>query len=118
MQETTLSLVFRNDLSESNAHASELYASLQDLEDLSSVERRRDNDRNQDFGASLVVILASPAVVALAKALGSYVSARRDARLVIKQELADGRTCEVEITGQPTNRIQKIIESLVVEDVR
>jgi hypothetical protein len=45
----------------------------------------KERDDTQDFGATLVVILGTPAVVTLAKAVHSYIAKRGD-RVVIENE--------------------------------
>ncbi|GCE21303.1 hypothetical protein [Dictyobacter kobayashii] len=56
---------------EANIYASELRDVLLDTSSDIEVERRRDNPHTQDFGATLVLILGTPAILATAKAVGT-----------------------------------------------
>jgi hypothetical protein len=47
---------------------------------------RKDDPTTQDFGATLVLVLGAPAVVALAKGLANYLSRRPNGTLIVKKD--------------------------------
>ncbi|MGA2127067.1 MAG: hypothetical protein ABSG76_13040 [Xanthobacteraceae bacterium] len=49
-----------------------------------SVARRRSDPNTQDPGSILAVVLAAPAVVAVARGIADYIRLRRKARITIK----------------------------------
>lgn len=67
-----------------NRYAEELKETLLDSVPKIKVERRRDDPRAQDFGATLVLILGAPSVVSLVSVLGVWLQKRRDASISIE----------------------------------
>ena len=65
------------------------------------VERVRDDPRHQDFGASVAVVLAAPAAVAIAKGLAHWLARREDGEVIIVT--ADGST--VVARGRPAQKL-------------
>jgi hypothetical protein len=47
------------------------------------VERQKDDQRTQDFGATLAVVLAGPAVVAVARGIEAWLQRYRDVEIEI-----------------------------------
>lgn len=68
---------------EANRYAEELREVLLDASTEIAVQRQRENPLAQDFGASLVLILGAPAVVAAVKAIGNWLQKRHSASLTI-----------------------------------
>ncbi len=64
------------------------------------VQRRREDPRAQDFGATLILILGAPAVVAVAKAMGDWLARRPGTTVTIK---ADGM--EFSATGKDAPKL-------------
>lgn len=60
------------DLSEANRYAEDLRRALIEAEPALSVERVRTDMTTQDFGATLVLVLGAPAVVAAVKAIKDW----------------------------------------------
>lgn len=68
---------------EANHYAEELREVLLDATSEIDVQRQRENPLAQDLGASLALILGTPAVVATVHALGNWLQKRRSAKLTI-----------------------------------
>lgn len=68
---------------EANRYAEELREALLDATIEIDVQRQRDNPLAQDLGASLALIMGTPAVVAVVQAIGNWLQKRRSASLTI-----------------------------------
>lgn len=68
---------------EANRYAEELREVLLDATTEIAVQRQRENQLAQDLGASLVLIMGTPAVVAVVHALGNWLQKRHSAQLTI-----------------------------------
>ena len=90
MQAQTLTIKFPGvATSEANQYAQDLEDELRELDDI-RVERRRDRDDTLDFGATLVLVLGTAAVTALARGLARWL--RRNSGANIQITTPDGRT--------------------------
>ncbi len=78
-------------------YAEELRNALLDAAPDITVQRRRENPSTQDFGATLVLILGTPAVLAVIKAVGDWLTLRNHASLTLKT--ADGELTVQNITS-------------------
>jgi Effector Associated Constant Component 1 len=97
------------DLAAANDLAGDLTEWLtEDVPDL-SINRVREDERAQDFGATLVLILGSTAVTALAKGIAKWLARRQDAKLHLKRTAKNGQTRELTLEGQPSGRTEQII---------
>lgn len=74
---------------EAQIYAEELRQMLLDTSPDISVDRRRDDPRTQDAGSTLVLILGAPAVVAIARAVGNWLTLRRQAGITIKTDAGE-----------------------------
>ena len=74
--------------SDAQRYAEELRDVLLDTIPDITVQRRRENPLTQDCGATLILILGAPAVVAVVKAVGDWLIRRNSASLTWKT--ADG----------------------------
>jgi hypothetical protein len=84
MSEQTYLLSFEGvSEAEANRYAEELREALLDASTEIEVLRQRENSLAQDLGASLVLIMGTPAVVAAVKAIGNWLQKRRSASLTI-----------------------------------
>lgn len=70
--------------SDAQHYAEELRDALLDATPDITVQRRRENPLNQDLGATLVLILGAPAVVAVVKAVGDWLIRRNSASLTVR----------------------------------
>jgi hypothetical protein len=69
------------------------------------VEQRRDNKENQDFGATLGIILAGPAIVAIAKGIEQWLT--RHHAVTIEVTTADGKVIAQNVTAKNAVEIIK-----------
>ncbi len=79
-------------------YAAELRDVLLDADPDISVQRKRDNPHAQDFGATLVLLLGTPAVVAMVTAVGNWLKLRNNASLTWKT--AEGQMIVQNITSK------------------
>ena len=99
MDQQTYLVTFEG-VSPADAHryAEELRNALLDATPDLTVQRRRDNPLTQDFGATLVLTLGTPAVVAVVTAVGNWLKLRNSASLTWKT--ADGQMIVQNITSK------------------
>lgn len=71
---------------EANIYAEELRNVLLDASSDIEVERRRSDPFTQDFGATLVLVLGTPAIVTITKALGDWLTRCSSAEITIKTD--------------------------------
>src|SRR5262249_12823176 len=76
-----------------NRYAEDLRRELVEADDDVQVDRRRDDPESQDFGATLVLVLGTPAIVAVARALHSWLS--RNNAVAVTIERPDGQKLTV-----------------------
>ncbi len=99
MDEQTYIITFDTvSAADANRYAEELRNALLDATPDIIVQRRRENPYTQDFGATLVLTLVTPAVLAVVKALGDWLTLRYRASLTLKT--ADGELTVQNITSQ------------------
>ena len=72
-------------LAEANILAESLRSTILDSHSSVSVERRRDDQSAQDFGATLVLLLGPPSVVAVAKGIEQWLKRYQSAKLRIER---------------------------------
>ena len=70
-------------LAEANMLAESLRDEIGDAAPGTIVERSRDDPTTQDFGATLTVLLVSPAVVAVARGIEAWIQKYRDVEIEI-----------------------------------
>lgn len=108
MDKQSYILNFENVLSaEANRYAEELRDVLLDEIDDIKVQRKRSDPQAQDFGATLVLILGTPAVAATATAIGSWLQRRHTAALTL--ETPDRKIIIKNITGKDAARLAEIM---------
>jgi len=89
MDNQTLVVTFPDStLNQANKYAQALQDDLKQLSGI-SVERRRERDDTQDFGATLVLVLGTASITALAKGLATWL--RRSSGAKIEITMPDGR---------------------------
>ena len=74
-----------------------------------SAERRRDDSNTMDFGATLAVLLGTPAVIAVAKGIQDWLERHQSAKLRI--ERPDGTVVVENLTGQQAVDLVKYLET-------
>ena len=92
---------------EANRYASELRDMLLDAASDVEVDRRRDNPDTQDFGATLVLVLGAPAIVAIATALGNWLTLHRRAGITIKT--ANGEIVGTNLTSKDVLKLADLL---------
>ena len=108
MDQQTYTIKFDNvSDAEANRYASELRDALLDATADIEVERKRDDPRTQDFGATLIIILGSAAVTALAKALGNWLTLHRQAGITIKT--ANGDVVGTNLTSKDALKLAELL---------
>jgi len=73
-------------VAEGNRLAGSLAQTLRDIGPDISVERQRERPDTQDFGATLVVILGTTAVTALAKGIATWLARNSGASVEVKRD--------------------------------
>lgn len=69
---------------EGNRYASELKDSLADIGSGVRIERRRERSDAQDFGSTLVLVLGTTAVTALARGVAAWLQRTSGARITVR----------------------------------
>ncbi len=90
-------------------YAEELRNALLDAIPDITVQRKRDNPHTQDFGATLVLILGTPAVIAMVTAVGNWLKLRNSASLTWKT--ADGHMIVQNITNKNATELAQCLLS-------
>ena len=74
---TTFALRFDNvSVAEANRLAKELESEIRAAYDGAKASVAKDDKTTQDFGATVIVVLGTPAIVAVAKAIADYIQRR------------------------------------------
>src|SRR5437016_423902 len=109
MDQQTYSISFENvSPADASYYAQELSNILLDANSTITVHRERDDQHTQDFGATLVLLLGAPAVVALAKAVGDWLKLRHSISITIKK---DGTVIAQNITSKEASRLIEILRN-------
>lgn len=86
MEKQTYIITFDNiSAADANRYAEELRRALLEASPDVEVHRRRDDPHTQDFGATLVLLLGTPATAAIVTAIGNWLALRNRASLTIKR---------------------------------
>ena len=86
MEKQTYFVTFENaSVAEANRDTEELRHIILEASPDITVQRQRDDPRSQDFGATLVLLLGTPAAGALIKAIGDWLALRNRASLTIRR---------------------------------
>ena len=94
---------------DANRYAEELRDTLRGAAPEIEVERRRADTNAQDFGASLVLVLGTPAVIVLAKAFRDWINRREDAKVSIKTPR--GEILIENVTARDAHKILELFKS-------
>jgi hypothetical protein len=92
------------DTRQSNVFAQSLRDAIRSEAPGAHVNQRRDNKENQDFGATLGILLAGPAVVAIAKGVEQWLTRHHGVNLEITTP--DGKVIAQNVTAK--NAVQII----------
>lgn len=106
MEKQTYTIKFEDiSAAEGNQYASELRNMLLDATPDVEVDQRRADTHTQDFGATLVLILGTPAVIAITRAIGNWLQLRNSASLTIEK---DGRIIAKNITSKDAAKLAEL----------
>jgi hypothetical protein len=94
---------------DANRYAEELRNVLLDATPDIIVQRRRENSHTQDFGATLVLILGTPAAAAVVTAVGNWLKLRHNASLTWKT--ADEQIIVQNITSRNAAELAQLLLS-------
>jgi hypothetical protein len=92
---------------EANQYAEELRDTLKAAEPDVSVEQSRDSESSMDFGASLILILGTPAVIAVAKAFGDWL--KRHHEVEVKIKTPNGEVVAKNLTAKEAYNITELL---------
>src|SRR3954468_24693159 len=95
-----------SDTAEATIFAQELREFVLDVQPEVSADTRRADPLSQDFGSTLIIVLAGPAVVAVAKAVGDWLRLRRQAKITIRT--AAGEVIAENITSDEALELQRM----------
>lgn len=95
-------------LAEANILAESLRDAILDSYPGVRVERRRDDQSTQDFGATLILLLGAPAAVAVAKGIEQWLKRYQSAKLRIEQP--DGTIIAENLTGKQVIELAKLLQ--------
>ncbi len=85
METQTFTVRFDGAVADGNRHAEDLRRDLIEAADGVQVDRRRDDPEAMDFGTTLVLVLGTPAIVAVAQALHGWLSRNNAAAVTIER---------------------------------
>ena len=88
-------------------YASELRNALLDATPDIVVDQKRTNARTQDFGSTLVLVLGTPAVLAVAKAMGDWLKLRHSVIIDIEK---DGHVHAENLTSKDALRLAELFQ--------
>ncbi len=97
---------------DANRYADELSNALLDASADIAVQRRRDDPHAQDFGATLVLLLGTPAAVALAKTIttviGNWLQLRQGQGVSVTVKTADRQMSIKNMTSQNATQLVQL----------
>ncbi len=110
MDQQTYTITFDN-VSEADAdrYAAELRNFLLDATPDIDVERRREDPYTQDFGATLILILGAPAIVAAVNRIGDWLALRNKAGITIKN--CKGEVIATNLTGKEVIKLAELLST-------
>lgn len=94
---------------DANRWASELKEFLLDATPDAEVEQQRENPYSQDLGTTLSLVLGAPAIIAVAKALGNWLTLHRQASITIKTP--QGEIIGTNLTSEDTLKLAELLLS-------
>ena len=92
-----------------NRYADELREAILDASSDVQVTLKKDDPSTMDFGGTLVILLGTPAVIAIAKGIGNWLKRRNTACITI--EAPDGRVIARNISSKNAARLAEMFIS-------
>ena len=109
MEKRTYVITFKGVSGEiASRYASELRSALLDATPDVEVDQRRADTHTQDFGSTLVLVLGTPAVLAVAKAMGDWLQKRQSAMIDIDEK--NGRAHAENLTSKDALRLAELFQ--------
>lgn len=93
---------------DANEYAEDLANVLLDVSPDVEVTQKRARPSAQDFGATLVLVLGTPAAIAIAKALGDWLKLHHSVKITIKTK--DGAFVGENLTAKDANRLVQLLQ--------
>jgi len=112
MNQKEITIRFSDEENPSNAagYAKELGDELRDeIEDL-EVNHAKEDSSTQDFGATLILLLGAPAIVALAKGIAKYIARRPNAELSV--DCGNGKTIKFKGDSTDAGKVSEALEKM------
>ncbi|THU40765.1 hypothetical protein FAM09_01230 [Niastella caeni] len=106
----SLYLHFDTPLADANKLAEDLQSYLANTQQI-TLARIKDNDNAQDFGATLVLVLGTPAILAIAKGIQTWLSKRNNITITIKN--SQGEVVASGISGKDIPKVFEGAEKLI-----
>jgi len=91
-----------------NMNADSLKDALLNASEDVKVEQRREDEHALDFGATLVVVLGTPSIIAVAKAIGDWLKLHHSVEIEIKTP--DGKYIAKNVTAQDAQRLAELFQ--------
>jgi Effector Associated Constant Component 1 len=108
MSEHTYVIKFEGtSLADANRYADDLRDALLDVSPEIRVAVKRDDPSTMDFGGTLVVVLGTSAVIAIAKGIQSWLQRRDTATITI--ETPNGKAIAQNISGRNAVRLAELL---------
>lgn len=101
-----------SEIADANELADDLERDLCDEVPDADFTRRRSDPLSQDFGATLLIVLGAPGVVALAKGVQAWMAKRNDVSAEITIEAPDGGKRSIKIQGRLSRRELQVLTEL------
>jgi hypothetical protein len=108
MDEQTFVLSFDEaPIGDANRYASDLRSDLLDAAPAANITQARQNPYTQDFGATLVLVLAAPSIVAVAKSLGDWLM--RHNRVSVTIKTSQGQVVMQNVTANDARQLAEVM---------
>jgi hypothetical protein len=80
------------------------------------ISRKRSDPRNQDFGATVVIILGTPAMISIARGISKWIARNRDVKITMTRTNKEGSTQEITVDGHAGSRVEEIVRGFLTVD--
>jgi hypothetical protein len=93
---------------DANQYAADLAGSIRDSDPHVNVEQRRDRDDSQDLGVTVVLVLGTASVTAVAQGIASWLGRHSGAKIQVN---ADGSVLASDLDSRDASRIAEAFSS-------
>jgi hypothetical protein len=106
MQQEPFIITFREaSVAEANRYATDMAASLRDIDQNLSAEQRRDRSETQDFGATVAIVLGTASATAVAKGVATWLARNSGAKIDIT---VDGNVIASNLDSRDAAKIAEV----------